>query len=95
MRILMKFLLFPIIMLLTIFVALCRLFCVISGTILTMAAFVILVIAICAVVLLQEPLMTGVKMAVLAWIICPFGIPLVATFLVELLGGINDMLKAI
>lgn len=95
MRILIKILLFPITLALTIVVAVCRLLCIVSGTVLCIVAFVILLIGIGTVVLLGEPFMTGLKIVGLAWLISPFGLPLAATFLVELLGGFNDMLKAI
>lgn len=95
MRILLKILLFPVTLALTIIVALCRLLCIVSGTVLGIVAFVILLIGIGTVLLLGEPFMTGLKIAGLAWLISPFGLPLIATFLVELLGGFNDMLKAI
>ena len=95
MRVLLKIPLFPITLALSIFVGICRLLCLISGTVLTLLAFVILAIAIGTVAIVGEPLMTGLKIAGLAWLISPFGLPLIATFLVEALGGFNDMLKAI
>ena len=95
MRIILKILLFPVTLVLSIIVAICRLLCIISGTVLGIAAFAILLVAIGTVVLLGEPLMTGLGIAGLAWLISPIGLPLIATFLVELVGGLNDMLKAI
>ncbi len=95
MRILLKILLFPVTLALTILVAVLRLLCQISGAILTIVAMVILAIAIGTVALLGKPLWTGVKIAGLAWLISPFGVPLVATFIVEALGGFNDLLKAV
>jgi hypothetical protein len=95
MRILLKILLFPVIMALTIIVALGRLLCLASGAILNTIAFIILLIAIGTVALLQEPIWTGMKMAGLAWLISSFGLPLIVTFLVELVGVFKDSLKAI
>lgn len=95
MRIILKILLFPVTLVLSIIVGICRLLCIISGTVLGIAAFVILLIAVGTVVLLGEPLMTGLGIAGLAWLISPIGLPLIATFLVELVGGLNDTLKAI
>lgn len=95
MRVLLKILLFPITLALSIVVGVCRLACVLSGTVLTLLALVILAIAIGTVAIVGEPLITGLKIAGLAWLISPFGLPLISTFLVELLGGFNDMLKAI
>lgn len=95
MRIILKILLFPVTLVLSIIVAICRLLCIISGTVLGIAAFAILLVAIGTVVLLGEPLMTGLGIAGFAWLISPIGLPLIATFLVELVGGLNDTLKAI
>lgn len=95
MRIILKILLFPITLALTIIVALGRLLCLISGAILNTIAFIILLIAIGTVVLLGQPLLTGLQIAVLGWLISSFGLPLIATFLVELLGVFKDNLRAI
>ncbi len=95
MRILAKILLFPVTLALSIIVAVLRLLCLISGTVLGVLALVILLIAVGTVVLLGEPILTGLGIAGLAWLISPFGLPLVATFLVEAIGGFNTMLKGI
>ena len=95
MRIILKILLFPVTLVLSIIVAICRLLCIISGTVLGIVSFAILLVAIGTVVLLGEPLMTDLGIAGLAWLISPIGLPLIATFLVELVGGLNDTLKAI
>lgn len=95
MRIILKILLFTVTLVLSIIVAICRLLCIISGTVLGIVAFAILLVAIGTVVLLGEPLMTGLGIAGLAWLISPIGLPLIASFLVELVGGLNDTLKAI
>lgn len=95
MRVLLKILLFPITLALSILVGALRLACLISGTVLTLLAFVILVIAIGTVTIVGHPLIEGLKITGLAWLISPFGLPLIATFLVEVLGGFNEALKAI
>ena len=95
MRILLKILPFPVTLVLSIIVAICRLLCVISGTVLGIVAFAVLLVAVGTVVLLGEPIMTGLGIAGLAWLISPLGLPLIATFIVELVGGLNDTLKAI
>ena len=95
MRILLKILLFPVTLALTIIVALGRLLCLASGVILNTIAVVILLIAVGTVVLLGEPIWTGLKIAALGWLISSFGLPIIATFLVELLGALNDSLKAV
>lgn len=94
MRLMLKILLFPIILLLTIFVAACRFLCTFSTMILEIIAFVIFAIALGTMILLGE-FWEGVKIVVLAWLISPYGIPLFASFLVELVDGLNSRLKAI
>lgn len=94
MRLILKILLFPIIVLLTIFVAACRFLCAFSTMILGIIAFVIFAIALGTMILLGE-LWEGVKIVVPAWLISPYGIPLFASFLVELVDGLNSRLKAI
>ena len=94
MRLILKILLFPIIVLLTIFVAACRFLCAFSTMILGIIAFVIFAIALGTMILLGE-FWEGVKIVVLAWLISPSGIPLFASFLVELVDGLNSRLKAI
>jgi hypothetical protein len=94
MRLILKILLFPIIVLLTIFVAACRFLCAFSTMILGIIAFVIFAIALGTMILLGE-FWEGVKIVVLAWLISPYGIPLFASLLVELVDGLNSRLKAI
>lgn len=94
MRMLLKILLFPIILLLTIFVAACRFLYAFSSMILSILAFVIFAVALCTMVLLGE-FWEGVKIGTLAWLISPYGIPLFASFLVELVDGLNSRLKTI
>lgn len=94
MRLILKILLFPIILLLTIFVAACRFLCAFSTMVLGIIAFVIFAIALGTMILLGE-FWEGVKIVVLAWLISPYGIPLFASFLVELVDGLNSRLKAI
>ena len=94
MRILLKILLFPVILLLSILVAACRFLCAFSSMILGILAFVIFAVALGTMVLLGE-FWEGVKIVVLAWLISPYGIPLFASFLVELVDGLNSRLKAI
>jgi len=94
MRILLKIFLFPVILLLSILVAVCRFLCAFSSMILGILAFVIFAVALGTMVLLGE-FWEGVKIVVLAWLISPYGIPLFASFLVELVDGLNSRLKAI
>ena len=73
----------------------CRLLCLISNTVLTLLALAILAIAIGTVTIVGEPLAEGLRIAGLAWLISPFGLPILATLLIELFGGLNELLKQI
>lgn len=95
MRLLLKVLLFPVTLALSIVVGVCRLLCLISNTVLALLAFVILVIAIGTVAIVGEPLIEGLRIAGLAWLISPFGLPILAMLLIELVGGLNELLKRI
>ena len=94
MRFIIKLFLFPITLTLTILVAACRLLCQLSTMLLSILAFVVFAIALGTMVLLQD-FPEGLRIMGLAWLISPFGLPLIAAFLVELLGLFNDSLKAI
>lgn len=94
MRWIIKILLFPIVVFLTVFVAVCRFLCTFSTVLLSILAFVIFAIALGTMILLGD-FWEGVKITVLAWLISPYGIPLFASFLVELVDGLNRKIKAI
>ena len=94
MRFIIKLFLFPITFALTILVVACRLLCQLSTMLLGVLAFVVFAIALGTMVLLQD-FPEGLRIMGLAWLISPFGLPLIAAFLVELLGIFNDSLKAI
>ena len=94
MRFIIKLFLFPITLALTILVAACRLLCQLSTMLLGVLAFVVFAIALGTMVLLQD-FPEGLRILGLAWLISPLGLPLIAAFLVELLGLFNDSLKAI
>ena len=95
MRLLLKVLLFPVTLAISIVVGVCRLICLISNTVLTLLAFIILAIAIGTVAIVGKPLAEGVRIVGLAWLISPFGLPILATILIELVGGLNELLKQI
>ena len=95
MRILLKILLFPVVLALTILVGIGRMICTISNGILGLISFFIYLLAVCTVVLLREPLWEGLQVAIIGWVISPWGLPLIATFAVELLGAAKDALREI
>jgi hypothetical protein len=94
MRILKHILLSPITLILSIVVALLRLLYQLSNFVLTLVAFLVLAIGLCVVILMQNT-SEGYKILGLAFVISPFGIPLITTILIELLGGFNELLKEI
>jgi hypothetical protein len=94
MRLILKILLFPVVLILTIFVAVCRFLCTFSTILLSIIAFVIFAVALGTMILLQD-MSGGLKILVLAWLISPFGIPLFASWLVEKVDDLNGRLKTI
>ncbi len=94
MRIIRKILFFPITLALSIVVAILRLLCQMSSIVLALISMLILAIGLCTIVLMQNT-SEGFGILGLAFLVSPFGIPLIATLLVELLGGFNELLKGI
>ena len=94
MRWIFKVLLFPIVVVLTVFVAVCRFLCAFSTALLSIIAFVIFLVAIGTMILLGE-FIESLKIVFLAWLISPYGIPLFASWLVEKVDDLNCRLKAI
>jgi hypothetical protein len=79
---------------LTVFVGICRLLNQLSNMIFMLAAFLILLIGL-ATILLAHDMSNGLILIAIAFLISPFGLPLIVTFLIELLGLFKDMIKAI
>lgn len=94
MRILIKILLFPVVVVLTVFVAVCRFLCHFSTVLLSIAAMLLFVFALINMIGLKD-VSGGVKMMVAAYLISPYGIPLFASFLIEALDGLNGLIKSI
>ena len=94
MRVVLKILLFPVMLALGLLVTVCRLACQVSGMLLGILALVIFVIGLGTMVLLGE-FKDGMGIVGIAFLISPLGVPLIATFLVELLGVATDALRAI
>ena len=93
MRIIIKILLFPIVLALTLLVAFCRFFCLFSGMVLGIVAFLLFLLGI-------EVLFAGrvdgfIGFLVLAWLVSPYGLPLAASWLTERVADFNHMLKSI
>ena len=93
MRIIIKILLFPIVLALTLLVAFCRFFCLFSGMVLGIVAFLLFLLGI--VVLFAGRVDGFIGFLVLAWLVGPYGLPLAASWLTERVAGFNHMLKSI
>ena len=93
MRIIIKILLFPIVLALTLLVAFCRFFCLFSGMVLGIVAFLLFLLGI--VVLFAGRGDGFIGFLVLAWLVSPYGLPLAASWLTERVADFNHMLKSI
>ena len=92
MRIIIKILLFPIVLALTLLVAFCRFFCLFSGMVLGIVAFLLFLLGI--VVLFAGRVDGFIGFLVLAWLVSPYGLPLAASWLTERVADFNHMLKS-
>ena len=87
MRILLKILLLPVVLVLTVLVAFCRFVCLFSGMILGIVAVLLLLFA---------GRMDGfIGFMILAWLVSPYGLPMAASWLTERVADFNRMLKSI
>ena len=93
MRLIIKILLFPIVLALTLLVAFCRFFCLFSGMVLGIVAFLLFLLGI--VVLFAGRVDGFIGFLVLAWLVSPYGLPLAASWLTERVADFNHMLKSI
>ena len=91
---LLKIILFPVTIILTVFVGICRLLNQLSNMVFMLAALLILLIGL-ATILLAHDMSNGLILIAIAFLISPFGLPLIVTFLIEVLGLFKDMIKAI
>jgi hypothetical protein len=94
MRVIVKILLFPVVLLLTIFVVVCRFLCHFSTILLSIAAFLFFLFALGTMILLKD-VRGGIEMMVFAFLISSFGIPLFASWLVKKVYDLNSLIKTI
>ena len=94
MRILLKILLFPITLILSVIVFVCQFLCLFSSMLLSVFALLLFVLALAIMVLLGE-VEEGLKALLAAYLISPYGIPILATWLIGTVDVINERLKAI
>ena len=94
MKRILKALLFPVILLLTIAVVIFRAVNGLSNMLLSLLAFLIFLLGL-AVMLVLRDTAGGWQILGIALLFSPFGLPLIVTFMIELLGFFKDLLKAI
>lgn len=93
MRILLKILLFPVVLVLTVLVAFCRFFCLFSVLLLGILAGLLFLIGL--LVLFAGRVDGFIGFMVLAWLVSPYGLPLAASWLTDRVADFNRMLKSI
>lgn len=79
MKFLLKIILFPVTIILTVFVGICRLLNQLSNMVFMLAALLILLIGL-ATILLAHDMSNGLILIAIAFLISPFGLPLIVTF---------------
>ena len=94
MRILLKILLFPITLILSVVVFVCQFLCLLSSMLLSVFALLLFALALAIMVLFGE-VGEGLKALLAAYLISPYGVPMLATWLIGTVDGINQQLKAI
>lgn len=94
-RILLKILLFPVTVLLTILVSIGRFFTYFSAGMLYIVSFAIFATAIASMALLGSSFAKVWKFFLCAWLLSPYGIPYFAGLFVELIDLANDAIKSI
>lgn len=91
MRLILKILSLPIILITWVLYGLCRLLVLASGVILGILSVMALIAA--AVLFFKTGAISGAALLIIAFLISPYGIPRLATWLTGKLGGINYALR--
>jgi len=94
MRILLKIILFPVTLLVSIILLVCQFICVFSSMLLSILAFFLFAIGLATMLLLGET-NESLKVLFIAYLISPYGIPMLAAWFLGTIGGINERLKSI
>ena len=94
-RILLKIILSPVMLALSLIVSIGRFLTTFSTAVLGVVSGILFLIGIGTIIILKEPFSEVWKPFFLAWLLSPFGLPYVAGFLVELVDKANDALKSI
>ena len=94
MRILLKILLFPITLTVSILLLVCQFVCIFSSMLLSLLALILFALGFATMVFLGD-MDEGLKAMFIAFLISPYGIPMLAAWLIGTVGGINERLKSI
>ncbi|MCQ4758996.1 CD1845 family protein [Enterocloster bolteae] len=94
MRILFKILLFPITLILTALVLFCQFVCLIGTTLLSILASLLGVVALGILLFSGQPA-EGFKYLIIAFCISPYGIPMLAAWLLSKAEAFNELLKSV
>lgn len=94
MRILLKILLFPITLMVSILLLVCQFVCVFSSMLLSLLALILFALGFATMVFLGD-MNEGLKAMFIAYLTSPYGIPMLASWLLGTMGGINERLKSI
>ena len=94
MRILFKIVLFPITLVWSIVVWVCRFVCGFSGAVLGVISTLLLTLALLTLILLKEP-GGALTTAIIAFVVSPYGIPKLAEWLVDRLEDLNFAIRSI
>ncbi len=94
MRILLKILLFPITLMVSIILLVCQFVCIFSSMLLSILAFVLFALGLASIVLLGD-VKQGLIALFIAFLLSPYGLPMIAAWLIGTIGGINERLKSI
>ena len=91
MRLLLKFISLPFILITWVLYGVCRLLVLVSGVILGILSGITLVAA--AVLFFKAGVLPGVAFLAIAFLISPYGLPRLAAWLTGKIGGINYVLR--
>ncbi|HAA81164.1 MAG TPA: hypothetical protein DCE09_06270 [Thermoanaerobacter sp.] len=94
MRILLKIFLFPITLILTVILLICEFICLFGTMLFSILALLLFTLALGIMIFLGET-QEGIKTLVLAYIISPYGVPMLAAWMIGKIGQINERIKAI
>ena len=94
MRILLKIFLFPITLILTVILLICEFICLFGTMLFSILALLLFTLALGIMIFLGET-QEGIKTLVLAYIISPYGVPMLAAWMIGKIGQINERLIAI